>query len=176
MGKKPISKEKLLKLGYLFEFDEVDKDKKLKYGEWKYIKEYLKSRIKDFYFLYKKSANIGGYNVNLSVINKENSEVNYLNDTESLKIDYKIKLNTKFKENIHFKNKLELDEDNNATITSYEGNMKNLEIPETIDDYPVVAIGSDVFAGNSLLSSVTFPASVKEINSGAFRGCSIFHG
>ena len=47
----------------------------------------------------------------------------------------------------------------------------DLIIPETIDGYPVVAIGDYAFANCSLLTSVTIPSSVEVVGARAFSGC-----
>lgn len=64
-----------------------------------------------------------------------------------------------------------LDEDNNATITGYKGNAAYLHIPETIDGYTVVGIGSGAFRENKTIESVEFPLSVKSIGNWAFKDC-----
>ncbi len=47
-----------------------------------------------------------------------------------------------------------------------------LEIPATIDGYPVTSIGSSAFEGCNSLTSVTIPDGVTRIGSYAFSGCS----
>lgn len=64
-----------------------------------------------------------------------------------------------------------LDGDENATITSYQGNESALIIPETIDGYTVTKIGSSTFYGNTVLRDVVIPDSVTEIGSYAFWNC-----
>lgn len=68
--------------------------------------------------------------------------------------------------------KYQLDSNNNATITSYQGNMKTLTLPETIDGYPVVAIGKGVFKGNTALTSVTMGDNIISLGEEAFANCS----
>ena len=65
-----------------------------------------------------------------------------------------------------------LDDDNNATITKYYGNVSALFVPKTIDGYTVIAIGNDAFKGRSELRSVFIPSSITIIGSSAFCGCS----
>lgn len=65
-----------------------------------------------------------------------------------------------------------LDDDGNATITKYAGNVKALTIPDELDGHPVVAIANDVFKGNTALQSVVIPDAVTSIGAGAFRECS----
>ena len=64
-----------------------------------------------------------------------------------------------------------LDDDENATITSYKGNATSLIIPSKLDRYTVVAIGNEAFKGNSLLRAVSFPDTVTAIGDLAFFGC-----
>ena len=64
-----------------------------------------------------------------------------------------------------------LDDDNNATITAYNGYSSSLVIPTKIDGYTVTAIGDRVFADNARLVMVVIPDSVTEIGSYAFSGC-----
>lgn len=65
-----------------------------------------------------------------------------------------------------------LDDNNNATITGYKGNIKNLTLPETIDGYPVVAIGKGVFKGNTYLSSVNMGDNITSLGEETFANCS----
>ncbi len=65
-----------------------------------------------------------------------------------------------------------LDDDKNATITKYYGNVSALFVPKTIDGYTVIAIGSDAFKGRAELRSVVIPSSITTIGSSAFNGCS----
>ena len=64
-----------------------------------------------------------------------------------------------------------LDKENNATITGYNGNVSALIIPETLDGYPVVAIGNSAFRNKTALRSVVIPDSVVSIGAGAFARC-----
>ncbi len=64
-----------------------------------------------------------------------------------------------------------LDDDNNATITGYNGNVTALSIPETIDGYTVTAIGSSAFSGNTKLRVVVIPDTVTSIGNSAFKNC-----
>ena len=47
-----------------------------------------------------------------------------------------------------------------VTITSYSGSATSLEIPDTLDGKPVVAIGSRVFRDHTELESVVIPKGV----------------
>jgi len=64
-----------------------------------------------------------------------------------------------------------LDDDGNATITKYDGNVRALTIPDTLDGYTVVAIGSSAFAKNRYLQSVVIPDTVTVIQESAFAEC-----
>ncbi len=64
-----------------------------------------------------------------------------------------------------------LDDDGNATITKYAGNVKALTIPDELDGHPVVAIANDVFKGNTALQSVVIPDTVTKIGAGCFLNC-----
>ena len=59
-----------------------------------------------------------------------------------------------------------------AVITNYTGTNAVLEIPAELDGFSVAEIGSQSFAGNSTLASVTVPGSVTNIRAYAFAGCS----
>lgn len=56
-------------------------------------------------------------------------------------------------------------------ITGYKGMDREIYIPSTIYDRPVVGIGSEAFSFYDL-THVTIPDSVKEIRDHAFSGCS----
>ena len=66
--------------------------------------------------------------------------------------------------------------DNNATITGYNGAETSIVIPDyiKIDStyYTVTSIGEGAFSGYNSLTSVTIPASVTSIGSNAFSHCS----
>ena len=64
-----------------------------------------------------------------------------------------------------------LDDDGNATITKYDGNVRALTIPDTLDGYTVVGIGENAFAKNTYLQSVVIPDTVTKIDAGAFSEC-----
>ena len=59
-----------------------------------------------------------------------------------------------------------------ATITKYNGTGGDVEIPATLGNVPVTAIGSSAFSGCTSLTSMTFPVSVTKIDSYAFWNCS----
>ena len=58
-----------------------------------------------------------------------------------------------------------------VTITKYTGTEITVILPSTINSWPVTKIGEDAFQDNSTITSVTIPASVTEIGSNAFAGC-----
>ena len=59
-----------------------------------------------------------------------------------------------------------------ATITKYNGTGGDVEIPATLGNVPVTAIGNSAFSGCTGLTSVTFPVSVTKIDRHAFWNCS----
>ena len=64
-----------------------------------------------------------------------------------------------------------LDDYKNATITEYNGNARSLSVPQTIDGYTVVGIGSSAFEGNTNLRFLSLPDTVTKIGSNAFSDC-----
>ena len=54
--------------------------------------------------------------------------------------------------------------------------IKDLTIPDTIDGYPVTAIGQDAFSYCTALRTVTIPESVTSIGKYAFQGCTSLSG
>lgn len=65
-----------------------------------------------------------------------------------------------------------LDDDDNATITDYYGNVTSLTIPYTLDGYQVVAIGKEAFKDRTELKTVIIQDNITSIGSSAFQGCS----
>lgn len=63
-------------------------------------------------------------------------------------------------------------ENGGATITDYEGSATLVEIPATLDGYPVKKIGERAFEGNTVLAAVVIPSGVEEIDWFAFYDCS----
>jgi len=61
--------------------------------------------------------------------------------------------------------------DGKATIVSYVGKGGDITIPETLDGYPVEAIGSMAFAYNDNVTSVAIPGSFADTGYMAFYGC-----
>ena len=62
----------------------------------------------------------------------------------------------------------------NATITGYRYEMawpEEINIPDTLDGHPVVAIGPDAFNGLLFSTSITIPDSVTTIGDSAFSYC-----
>lgn len=62
-------------------------------------------------------------------------------------------------------------QDGKAILTGYEGSSPLINIPATLDGYPVVAIGERAFEGTSPVA-VTIPDGVEAIGWFAFYGCS----
>lgn len=58
-----------------------------------------------------------------------------------------------------------------VTITKYTGTESTVILPSTISGWPVTKIGEDALKDNTTITSVTIPASVTEIGSNAFAGC-----
>ena len=63
-----------------------------------------------------------------------------------------------------------LNENNEATITKYNGNAWSVYIPEEIDGYTVVGIGNSVFRYKDI-RYVVIPNTARKINSSAFSAC-----
>ena len=66
-----------------------------------------------------------------------------------------------------------------ARITGFEGRIADLKVPETIEGYPVEAIGNHAFSGRDDLVTVTLPETVKTLYGFSFHNSSmteqIFH-
>lgn len=58
-----------------------------------------------------------------------------------------------------------------VTITKYTGTESTVILPSTISGWPVTKIGEAALKDNTTITSVTIPASVTEIGSNAFAGC-----
>lgn len=58
-----------------------------------------------------------------------------------------------------------------ATITGYNGTAEKLEIPSTLGEKPVVAIGDSVFDANQSLKKVIIPEGITKIGDCAFYHC-----
>ena len=65
------------------------------------------------------------------------------------------------------------DDNKNAyvTITSYDGDEKNVLIPNSIENYPVKEIADNCFTNINKVESITIPDSVVTIGDFAFFGC-----
>lgn len=61
--------------------------------------------------------------------------------------------------------------DGSAVITGYTGSAAVLSIPDTLDGYPVTAIGYCAFRDCAFLTQVTLPEGVTAIGSNAFERC-----
>lgn len=58
-----------------------------------------------------------------------------------------------------------------VTITKYTGTESTVILPSKISSWPVTKIGEDALKDHTTITSVTIPASVTEIGSNAFAGC-----
>lgn len=59
----------------------------------------------------------------------------------------------------------------NVEIIKYNGNDKNVVLPDIINGYPVTKISSDAFEGLTTTESITIPDSVRQIATDAFLNC-----
>lgn len=60
-----------------------------------------------------------------------------------------------------------------VTINSYDGDEKNLIIPNSIENYPVKEIGSNCFSNINKVESIAIPDSVVAIGDFAFSAAQI---
>lgn len=58
-----------------------------------------------------------------------------------------------------------------ATVIGYTGNQEELQIPNSIDEYSVVAVGENAFKDNARITSVAFSDKCKSVRDSAFYGC-----
>lgn len=58
-----------------------------------------------------------------------------------------------------------------VTLTAYNGTALNIEIPATVDNRPVIAIGDRMLLNNTNVQSVVIPEGVKSVGWFAFSGC-----
>lgn len=56
-------------------------------------------------------------------------------------------------------------------ISGYEGQIADLVVPDSIEGFPVEAIGNHAFSGRQDLKSVTLPESIKTLYGFAFHNC-----
>ncbi|MGN1082956.1 MAG: leucine-rich repeat domain-containing protein, partial [Candidatus Avispirillum sp.] len=64
-----------------------------------------------------------------------------------------------------------IDGTDTITITEYNGNEKNVEIPSQIDGYTVVNIDAYAFAENTVITSAEIPDTVRFLGGSAFMNC-----
>lgn len=64
-----------------------------------------------------------------------------------------------------------VEQDAISITGSFDGNYDEIIIPPEIDGLPVVRIASSAFSNCQYIKTITVPASVKEIESGAFARC-----
>lgn len=67
--------------------------------------------------------------------------------------------------------KYTVTDENSAVISKYTGNESSVEIPESINGYPVTEIGDSAFKGNFSLKNAEIPNGVKTIGDYAFNDC-----
>ena len=67
--------------------------------------------------------------------------------------------------------KYTVTDENSAVISKYTGNEASVEIPESINGYPVTEIGDSAFKGNFSLKNAEIPDGVKTIGDYAFNDC-----
>ncbi len=67
--------------------------------------------------------------------------------------------------------KYTVTDENSAVISKYTGNESSVEIPESINGYPVTEIGDSAFKGNFSLKNAEIPNGVKIIGDYAFNDC-----
>ncbi|MBR4163842.1 MAG: leucine-rich repeat protein [Solobacterium sp.] len=63
--------------------------------------------------------------------------------------------------------------DEQVTITGYNGELTEIIIPETIEEYPVTGIGASAFRNCKNLTVITIPDSVLTIGANAFKDCEL---
>lgn len=68
-----------------------------------------------------------------------------------------------------------VESDNTVTLTEYIGEASVVEIPDTIDGYTVAALGVECFKSNTVIESVTIPATIKSIGDYCFEKCTSLH-
>ena len=64
-----------------------------------------------------------------------------------------------------------IDSKYSVMITGYTGDLSEVVIPETIEDYPVTNLGSSAFKDCTTLTNITIPANVTSIGVETFVGC-----
>lgn len=62
-------------------------------------------------------------------------------------------------------------ENEEVTITKYNGSDEAVKIPDTFEGYPVTKIGKEAFAGNTALVNIQLPETLVMISQGAFYKC-----
>lgn len=66
-----------------------------------------------------------------------------------------------------------INKDNTATVVKYNGEDKNVVIPDRYEGFPVAHIAENVFKGCRSLISVVLPSGLKTIGNNAFRDSSL---
>lgn len=70
--------------------------------------------------------------------------------------------------NCNIKEFVYITDGTNARVTSYNGSLSAVIIPEKLDTYTVNAIGDSAFENKTFITSIAIPATVKDIGSNAF--------
>ncbi len=63
------------------------------------------------------------------------------------------------------------DEDKTAEIISYEGKSLFVSVPDSVEGYTVVSIGTAAFRENETIKELEIPETIREIEDGAFQDC-----
>lgn len=70
-----------------------------------------------------------------------------------------------------YEKKIHKDGHEYIEISGYEGQIADLVVPDSIEGFPVEAIGNHAFSGRQDLKSVTLPESIKTLYGFAFHNC-----
>lgn len=117
-------------------------------------------------------ADYGGYYIKIDPgSDAEESTHNFIIRLDLTNWDWNTKMGATFTVTVAAAtNKFRFDQ-TTGTITEYNGTDTVVVIPPTISSWPVTKIGEDALKDNTTITSVTIPASVTEIGSNAFAGC-----
>ena len=66
---------------------------------------------------------------------------------------------------------IDVQEDGSAVIIEYRGSATDLKIPESLNDYPITAIGDGAFQRKQTLEKVVIPEGVESIGAKVFSSC-----
>lgn len=97
----------------------------------------------------------------------------YIGEWEKYDLNEKdITVNAIYTAIIYTKNLTFSFNNNQYTLTGYEGTDKDIFIPSVYEGYPVTSIGANAFNERSEINSITMPDSVTSIGEQAFYECS----